>query len=214
MRRVIKPKICAAAVLATAALAAVPASASAGATLLSVNDSLDKTTFGGLAVGGLSALAYTSGSQALALTDNQGATPARFFTLKVRGERVETTKVTTLKRVDGTFVAGQDFDGEGLVVEPDGTLLISSETEPVIRRFDRARATSYSAAQHTAAVRGRTQRSGRHEPDVRSAHRNPGRSKTPVRRHGGPAQRRRSHPQPDHPLRQAPSRATWSPRHQ
>ncbi|MDA0171944.1 esterase-like activity of phytase family protein [Solirubrobacter taibaiensis] len=137
MRRVIKPKICAAAVLATAALAAVPASASAGATLLSVNDSLDKTTFGGLAVGGLSALAHTSGSQALALTDNQGATPARFFTLKLRGDRVETTKVTTLKRVDGTPFTGQDFDGEGLVVEPGGTLLISSETEPVIRRFDK-----------------------------------------------------------------------------
>lgn len=126
----------AAGVLAVAAIAAAPAAAS-DATLLSVNSSLDKTTFGGLSVGGLSALAFTSSSQALALTDNQGATPARFFTLKVRGERVETTKVTTLKRPDGTPFTGQDFDGEGLVIEPDGTLLISSETEPVIRRFDR-----------------------------------------------------------------------------
>jgi hypothetical protein len=137
VRRVIIPKTRAAAVLAVAALAAVPASASADATLLSVDDSLDKTTFAGLTVGGLSALAKTSGSQALALTDNQGATPARFFTLRLRGERVETTKVTTLKRVDGTPFTGQDFDGEGLVVEPDGTLLIGSETEPVIRRFDK-----------------------------------------------------------------------------
>lgn len=127
----------AAGVLAVAALAAAPAHASSDATLLSVNSSLDKTTYGGLSVGGLSALAFTSGSQALALTDNQGATPARLFTLKVRGERVETTKVTTLKKVDGTPFTGQNLDGEGLVVEPDGSLLISSETEPVIRRFDR-----------------------------------------------------------------------------
>ncbi|MDA0179259.1 esterase-like activity of phytase family protein [Solirubrobacter phytolaccae] len=127
----------AAGVLAVAAIAAAPAHASSDATLLSVNSTLDKTTYGGLSVGGLSALAFTSSSQALALTDNQGATPARFFTLKVRGERVETTKVTTLKRVDGTPFTGQNLDGEGLVVEPDGNLLISSETEPVIRRFDR-----------------------------------------------------------------------------
>jgi hypothetical protein len=124
-------------VLAVAAVAAAPAHASSDATLLSVNGSLDKTTYGGLSVGGLSALAFTSSSQALALTDNQGATPARFFTLRVRGERVDTTKVTTLKRPDGTPFTGQNMDAEGLVVEPDGTLLISSETEPVIRRFDR-----------------------------------------------------------------------------
>ncbi|MBE2320626.1 esterase-like activity of phytase family protein [Solirubrobacter sp. CPCC 204708] len=127
----------AAGVLAAAAIAASPATASADATLLSVNDSLDKTTFGGFTVGGLSALARTSGNQALALTDNQGATAARFFTLRLRGDRVQTTKVTTLKRPDGTLFTGQDFDGEGLVVEDEGTLLISSETEPVIRRFDR-----------------------------------------------------------------------------
>src|SRR5690349_2067690 len=125
----------AAGVLAVAALAAAPAHASSDATLLSVNHSIDKTTFGGLAVGGLSALAFTHGNQALALTDNQGTTPARFFTLRLRGERVETTKVTTLKKVDGTPFTGQTMDAEGLVVEPDGTLLISSETEPVIRRF-------------------------------------------------------------------------------
>ena len=176
MRRVIKPKICAAAVLATAALAAVPASASAGATLLSVNDSLDKTTFGGLAVGGLSALAYTSGSQALALTDNQGATPARFFTLKVRGERVETTKVTTLKRVDGTPFTGQDLDGEGLVVEPAGTLLISSETEPVIRRFDSRATSSPSSARRRASglrptVRPATNQTFEGSPAPRTARR-------------------------------------------
>lgn len=127
----------AAGVLAVAALAAAPAHASSDATLLSVNGSLDKSTFGGLSVGGLSALAFTNGGQALALTDNQGATSARFFTLKVRGERVETTKVTTLKQADGTPFTGQNLDGEGLVVGPDGSLLISSETEPVIRRFDR-----------------------------------------------------------------------------
>lgn len=135
------------AALAAAVVAAAPASASdaapcsPNASLLGFTDALDKTTFGGLTVGGLSALAPTGGSQALALTDNQGATPARFFTLKLRTDRgrvsAETTRATTLRRPDGTAFTGQNFDGEGLVVEPGGTLLVSSETEPAIRRFDR-----------------------------------------------------------------------------
>jgi hypothetical protein len=141
----------AAAALVSATVVAAPAAAdqaellapcSPSASLRSFTDQLNKTTFGGQAVGGLSALARTDGNQALALVDNQGATPARFFTLKLktsnRGQlSAEATKVTTLKRPDGTPFTGQNLDGEGLVVEPDGTILASSETEPVIRRFDK-----------------------------------------------------------------------------
>jgi hypothetical protein len=132
-----------AAALAAAVVVAAPAQAatempcSPNATLESYTDALNKTTFGGHAVGGLSALPRTSGNQAYALVDNQGATPARFFTLKLKRGSAEVTKVTTLKRADGTTFTGQNLDGEGLVVEPEGTILASSETEPVIRRFDK-----------------------------------------------------------------------------
>jgi hypothetical protein len=119
----------------SAAVAAAPCSPSAS--LVSFSDALDKTTFGGQAVGGLSAIARLNGNQLVAQVDNQGSTPARFFTLKRAGNSVAVTKVTTLKKPDGTPFTGQSFDGEGIAVEPDGNLLISSETEPVIRRFDK-----------------------------------------------------------------------------
>ncbi|MFD0473493.1 hypothetical protein ACFQ0B_38460 [Nonomuraea thailandensis] len=48
---------------------------SADVSLLGFTDSLDKTTFEGTAVGGLSALAPTRSSRALALVDNVGTTP-------------------------------------------------------------------------------------------------------------------------------------------
>jgi hypothetical protein len=122
----------------------LPGVCSPRATLMAYSDALDKAEFGGHAVSGLSALGLTGGHRrALALVDNIGATPARFFDLSVRwrpGElHVETEKVTTLKRPDGTPYSGADFDGEGLVVERGGeSVLASSENEPSIRRFGRA----------------------------------------------------------------------------
>lgn len=128
---------------APAAAASPPraAACSPSAALLGFSDALDKTTLDGTAVAGLSALAVTRPGRALALVDNIGTTPARMYGLSLRTHRgglhAEARDVTTLTRPDGTPYTGADLDGEGLVVEPGGrTVLVSSETEPSVRRFD------------------------------------------------------------------------------
>lgn len=113
---------------------------SADAWLLGFSDSLDKTTYEGQPVAGLSALALTRPGHALALVDNVATTPARVFGLEIDARRgkpeVEVESLTLLRRADGTPYTGADFDGEGLVVERGGrTILASSEREPSIRRF-------------------------------------------------------------------------------
>jgi len=105
------------------------------AALLGFSDALDKTTFAGTPVAGLSALALTRPSRALALVDNIGTTPARVYDIAL--DDPEVRGVTILRRPDGTPYTGADFDGEGLVVQ-GATILASSETEPSIRRFRRA----------------------------------------------------------------------------
>src|SRR3954451_1377954 len=129
------------AVLTLALLALVAPAAPARActplsTLTATSDALNKTSFGGTAVGGLSVLARTGPGQALALEDNDGATPARFYDLSLQpggsGIAAAVTRVTTL-----AGVTGANADDEGLAVEPDGSLLVSSETEPTIRHFAR-----------------------------------------------------------------------------
>ncbi|WP_246278122.1 esterase-like activity of phytase family protein [Phytohabitans rumicis] len=122
-------------------LPAIPASAastpgafcSPDASLLGFSDALDKTTFAGTPVAGLSALALTGPSRALALVDNIGTTPARIYDVDLRKTQVR--GVTLLTRPDGTPYTGADFDGEGLIAERGGTVLASSEREPSIRRF-------------------------------------------------------------------------------
>ncbi|WP_222871883.1 esterase-like activity of phytase family protein [Nonomuraea sp. PA05] len=112
---------------------------SADVSLLGFTDDLDKTTFEGTAVGGLSALAPAHASRALALVDNVGTTPARLYELDVNQRRTLSAQIrgmTTLRRPDGVPYTGADFDGEGLVAERGGhTVLAGSETEPSIRRF-------------------------------------------------------------------------------
>ena len=111
-----------------------------GADLLAFSDTLNKTTFEGTALGGLSALALGGAEHARALVDNQGATNARFYDLDLDAHGAlapSVQAVTTLRKPDGTPYTGPDFDGEGLVSLPDGSLLASSETEPAIRRFSR-----------------------------------------------------------------------------
>lgn len=103
------------------------------ASLLAFSDALDKTSFAGTPVAGLSALALTRPGRALTLVDNIGTTPARLYELSLRGEPA-VRGVTLLRRPDGTPYTGADFDGEGLVAQ-GGTVLASSETEPSIRRF-------------------------------------------------------------------------------
>jgi hypothetical protein len=112
-----------------------------GIDLLGYSDTLDKTTFAGNAIGGLSALVYDPAhDRYYSLVDNQGDTPARFYTLRLPldGGRLgtpETIAVTILRRPDGEPYTGRTLDGEGMALLPDGDLLIASETEPSIRRF-------------------------------------------------------------------------------
>jgi hypothetical protein len=102
---------------------------------------LDQVRFGDTDVGGLSGLAYDAARDAYyALTDNQGDTAARFYTLhlpldgmKLGAPTIEA--VTTLRDGNGQAFTGRNLDGEGLALLPNGELLVSSETEPSIRRF-------------------------------------------------------------------------------
>jgi hypothetical protein len=132
----------------TSATLAVPASATPdaascapGVDLLGFSDALDKQQFGNTDVGGLSALTYDAARGVYyALTDNQGGNAARFYTLRLPldGATLGTPAlqaVTTLRDANGRPFTGRNFDGEGMALLPDGDLLISSETEPAIRRF-------------------------------------------------------------------------------
>jgi hypothetical protein len=120
---------------------APPAVCNANASLLGFTDSLDKTTFDGTGVGGLSALALTAGTAggatARALVDNQGTTQARVYDLEIDDGHgtAAVTGITRLRHQGGTPFTGQDLDGEGLVQLHNGTFLASSETEPAIRKF-------------------------------------------------------------------------------
>ena len=111
------------------------------AEFLGFSDALDKTTFADTAVGGLSALTYDRRRDVYySLVDNQGTTAARLYTLRLPldsdGLGAPTVlDVTTLRDAAGQPYTGATFDGEGLVLTPQGDLLISSETEPSIRRF-------------------------------------------------------------------------------
>ncbi|MCZ1011820.1 esterase-like activity of phytase family protein [Streptomyces lydicus] len=86
------------------------------------SDALDKTTFQGSYVGNLSALAAGSGDRIAALSDR-----SELFTL---GPRREPERVVPL-----TDEKGGALDSEGLVVDHDGSYLVTSETEPSIRRY-------------------------------------------------------------------------------
>ncbi|WP_020386418.1 esterase-like activity of phytase family protein [Kribbella catacumbae] len=115
-------------------------SCSPDARLLGFSDSLDKASYDGQPVAGLSALNVTRPGHALALVDNVQTTPARVFGLKLGSKQgkpqVAVDSMTILRRPDGTPYNGADFDGEGLVAERGGrTILATSEREPSIRRF-------------------------------------------------------------------------------
>jgi hypothetical protein len=112
-----------------------------GVEFLGYSDALDKQRLEGTMVGGLSALAYDPARDLYySLVDNERTAPARFYTLRAALERgrlagVQLVAVTVLRDAAGRPFTGLDFDGEGLALTADGELLISSETEPAIRRF-------------------------------------------------------------------------------
>jgi len=115
---------------ATAAqVTAAPANAcSPAVSIAGFSDALDKTTYEGTFVGNFSALAVDGKGEIAAVSDRSA-----LFTLDAK----------TLKTLAPTSVVpladenGAALDSEGLVVDRDGTRLVSSETEPSVRRYSR-----------------------------------------------------------------------------
>ncbi|MFJ4335630.1 esterase-like activity of phytase family protein [Streptomyces sp. NPDC088935] len=93
--------------------------------LTGFSDALDKTTYGGTYVGNLSALAPGRRGSLAALSDRSSLFRLDARTLKPRG-------VAALADEKGAAL-----DSEGLVADRDGSYLVSSETEPSVRRYSR-----------------------------------------------------------------------------
>ncbi|MDT0612866.1 esterase-like activity of phytase family protein [Streptomyces lancefieldiae] len=93
--------------------------------LTGYSDALDKTTHGDTYVGNLSALAPDRRGSLAALSDRSSLFRLDARTLEPRG-------VIALADESGAAL-----DAEGLVVDGDGTYLVSSETEPSVRRYSR-----------------------------------------------------------------------------
>lgn len=91
--------------------------------LTGYSDALDKTTYDGTYAGNLSALAPDRRGALAALSDRSSLFRLDARTLKPR-------EVIPLADENGAAL-----DAEGLVVDRDGTYLVSSETEPSVRRY-------------------------------------------------------------------------------
>lgn len=109
------------------------------ATVQSYSDGLDKLVRGGVEVGGLSSLDYDPGSKAfVTAVDRQGSEPARIWFFSTLTAAQVTRDPLVLRKPDGTPYTGANSDNEGLAVLNSGSYLVSSETEPSIRIFDRS----------------------------------------------------------------------------
>ncbi|MBQ1099944.1 esterase-like activity of phytase family protein [Streptomyces sp. b94] len=93
--------------------------------LTGYSDALDKTTHDGAYVGNLSALARDGRGTVAALSDRSA-----LFRLDARS--LQPRDVIPLADENGAAL-----DAEGLVADRDGTYLVSSETEPSVRRYSR-----------------------------------------------------------------------------
>ncbi|MFE0807604.1 esterase-like activity of phytase family protein [Streptomyces sp. NPDC058794] len=93
--------------------------------LAGYSDALDKTTHDGTYVGNFSALAPDRRGTVAALSDRSA-----LFRLDARS--LQPRDVVPL-----TDENGAALDAEGLVTDRDGTYLVSSETEPSVRRYSR-----------------------------------------------------------------------------
>lgn len=122
------------------AMSTVPAAPVCSPDALAVNysDALNKLSYQGVELGGLSSLAYDrrSGSW-ISAVDNHGNDPSRIWFIGSPLHPSVTRAPLVLKRADGTPYDGTTADNEGLAVLPDGDYLVSSETEPSIRIFGR-----------------------------------------------------------------------------
>lgn len=94
------------------------------------SDSLDKATLDGKLVGGISGLALDRDGTVAAVSDKSA-----LYKLDVsRGATPAATATARLPLTDG---AGKILDSEGVVVDRDGTYLITDEAAPAIRRYGR-----------------------------------------------------------------------------
>lgn len=127
--RIVFATTAAAVAAATCLTAASPANAgenhacSPSVSIDRFSDALDKTTYDGAFVGNFSALAVDRDGSLAALSDRSS-----LFSLDAR--TLAPRSVVPLADENGTAL-----DSEGLVIDRDGTRLITSETEPSIRRY-------------------------------------------------------------------------------
>ncbi|WP_375501402.1 esterase-like activity of phytase family protein [uncultured Jatrophihabitans sp.] len=105
---------------------------------LGYSDALNKLSYDGATLGGLSSLAYDARSRAwVSAVDNHASDPARIWFFRDLADPRVVRDPLVLRRPDGTPYNGMDSDNEGLAVLPNGNYLVSSETEPSIRIFGR-----------------------------------------------------------------------------
>lgn len=127
--------------LPTQAIAEMTA-CSDGVSVIGFSDELDKTSFSGFDVGGLSGLVSTGqGDSYYAVTDHEDGADARYYELSIPVDddglgTLETLAATALLDRSGQPYDATNFDGEALALTSDGILLVASETEPSIRLFD------------------------------------------------------------------------------
>lgn len=96
------------------------------------SDALDQTTFQGADVGNLSGLSVDRDGQVAAISDR-----SVLFDLDVR-QGSGAPQATVVAQQPLADENGAQLDSEAVVVDHDGTRLITSEVEPSIRRFDRS----------------------------------------------------------------------------
>ncbi|MEV7523319.1 esterase-like activity of phytase family protein [Streptomyces sp. NPDC091371] len=94
------------------------------------SDALDKSTLDGKLVGGISGLAVDKDGTVAAVSDKSA-----LYALKVEQGDTPTARATA--RLPLTDGAGKAVDSEGIVVDRDGSYLITDETAPAIRRYGR-----------------------------------------------------------------------------
>lgn len=109
----------------TAGPAATGHACSPAVSLDHFSDALDKTAFDGTFVGNLSALAVERDGSLAALSD-------RSSLFRLDAKTLAPTSVVPLADERGAAL-----DSEGLAVDRDGSRLITSETEPSVRRYSR-----------------------------------------------------------------------------
>ncbi|RST03347.1 esterase-like activity of phytase family protein [Streptomyces sp. WAC07149] len=109
---------------------AKPAACSPYMSVTGFSDSLDKALLDGKLVGGISGLALDRDGSVAAVSDKSA-----LYRLDVaRGDTPAAKATARLPLTDG---AGKVTDSEGLVVDRDGTYLVTDETAPAIRRYSR-----------------------------------------------------------------------------